>query len=104
MASITETSIRRPVATAMLYAVIVTVGVVGSLYLPVDLLPAIDFPRLSVNVTYPNVGPEEIETIVTDPLENALSGIPLLELTPRAPQLEDEYASVYGDQSQRMLP
>lgn len=79
MASITETSIRRPVATAMLYAVIVTVGVVGSLYLPVDLLPAIDFPRLSVNVTYPNVGPEEMETIVTDPLENALSGIPNLE-------------------------
>ncbi len=79
MASITETSIRRPVATAMLYAIIVTVGVVGSLYLPVDLLPAIEFPRLSVNVTYPNVGPEEMETIVTDPLENALSGIPNLE-------------------------
>ena len=31
-------------------------------------------------------------------------GVTLLELTPRAPQLEDEYASVYGDQSQRMLP
>ena len=79
MASITETSIRRPVATAMLYAIIVTVGIVGFLYLPVDLLPAIEFPRLSVNVTYPNVGPEEMETIVTDPLENALSGIPNLE-------------------------
>lgn len=79
MASMTETSIRRPVATAMLYAIMVTVGVVGSTYLPVDLLPAIEFPRLSVNVTYPNVGPEEMETIITDPLENALSGIPNLE-------------------------
>lgn len=79
MASVTETSIRRPVATAMLYAIVITVGVVGTLYLPVDLLPAIEYPRLSVNVTYPNVGPEEIETIITDPLENALSGVPNLE-------------------------
>jgi hydrophobic/amphiphilic exporter-1 (mainly G- bacteria), HAE1 family len=79
MASITETSIRRPVATAMIYAIMITVGVVGATYLPVDLLPAIEFPRLSVNVTYPNVGPEEMETIITDPLENALSGIPNLE-------------------------
>ncbi len=31
-------------------------------------------------------------------------GIPLLELTPQTPQLEDEYVSVYGDQSDRMLP
>ncbi len=31
-------------------------------------------------------------------------GITLLELTPRAPQLEDEYVSVFGDQSDRMLP
>ena len=63
----------------MLYAIVLTIGLVGSFYLPVDLLPAIEYPRLSVNVTYPNVGPEEMETIVTDPLENALSGIPNLE-------------------------
>ncbi|MGD9905924.1 MAG: efflux RND transporter permease subunit [Vicinamibacterales bacterium] len=79
MASITDTAVRRPVATAMLYAIVVTVGLVGSLSLPVDLLPAVEYPRLSVNVTYPNVGPEEMETIITDPLENALSGIPNLE-------------------------
>jgi len=79
MASITDTSIRRPVAITMLYAIIVTIGVVGFLYLPVDLLPAIELPRLSVNVSYQNVGPEEMETIITDPLENALSGIPNLE-------------------------
>ncbi len=79
MASITDTSIRRPVAISMLYAIVVTIGVVGFLYLPVDLLPAIELPRLSVNVGYPNVGPEEMETIITDPLENALSGIPNLE-------------------------
>ncbi len=79
MASLSNVSIRRPVATAMFYLVIITIGVVGFRYLPVDLLPEIDFPRLAVYVNYPNVGPEEMETIITDPLENALSGVPNLE-------------------------
>jgi HAE1 family hydrophobic/amphiphilic exporter-1 len=76
---LTETSIRRPVAVAMFYLILVTIGVVGFLYLPVDLLPRIEFPRLAVTVDYANVGPEEMETLVTDPLENALAGIPNLE-------------------------
>ena len=79
MRSIWDLAIRRPVATAMFYLVVVTIGIVGLRYLPVDLLPKIEFPRLAVWVGYPNVGPEEIESIITDPLENALSGIPNLE-------------------------
>jgi hydrophobic/amphiphilic exporter-1 (mainly G- bacteria), HAE1 family len=79
MASLTDTSIRRPVAVAMSYLILMTIGAVGFMYLPVDLLPRIEFPRLSVTVDYTNVGPEEMETIITDPLENALSGIPNLE-------------------------
>ena len=76
---LTQLSIRRPVATAMAYLIVVTVGIVGLRYLPVDLLPNIEFPRLAVWVGYPNVGPEEMESIITNPLENALSGIPNLE-------------------------
>ncbi|MFW6084232.1 MAG: efflux RND transporter permease subunit, partial [Gemmatimonadota bacterium] len=79
MASIANLSIRRPVATAMFYLIVVTIGIVGFRYLPVDLLPAIEYPRLAVYVGYSNVGPEEMETIITDPLENALSGLPNLE-------------------------
>ena len=79
MASLANVSIRRPVATAMFYLIILTIGVVGFRYLPVDLLPEIDYPRLAVYVNYPNVGPEEMESIITDPLENALSGVPNLE-------------------------
>jgi HAE1 family hydrophobic/amphiphilic exporter-1 len=63
----------------MAFLVVITLGVVGLRRLPVDLLPQIDFPRLSVNVSYANVGPQEMETLITDPLENALSGIPNLE-------------------------
>jgi HAE1 family hydrophobic/amphiphilic exporter-1 len=79
MASLTDLSIRRPVATTMFYLVVVTLGIVGFRYLPVDLLPPIEMARLTVFTGYPNVGPEEIEQIITDPMENALSGIPNLE-------------------------
>lgn len=76
---ITETSIKRPIATAMVYLIVLVLGITGFRYLPVDLLPPIEFPRLSVNVNYDGVGPEEIETIITDQLENALSGVANLD-------------------------
>jgi hydrophobic/amphiphilic exporter-1 (mainly G- bacteria), HAE1 family len=76
---ITDTSIKRPIATTMVYLIVIVLGITGFRYLPVDLLPPIEFPRLSVTVDYPNVGPEEIENIITDQLENALAGVAGLE-------------------------
>ena len=79
MASIVRTSIRRPVATTMGFLILVVLGVVSFRSLPVDLLPKVEFTQLTVRVSYPNVGPEEIEQIITDPVENAVSGLPNLE-------------------------
>ena len=79
MSSLTNVSVKRPIATAMFYLVIITVGLVGLRYLPVDLLPDIEVTRLSVNTNYPNVGPEEMETIITDRIENALASVPNVE-------------------------
>ncbi|NBC04408.1 MAG: MMPL family transporter [Bacteroidetes bacterium] len=76
---ITKTSINRPIAVTMVYLIVIVLGIAGFRYLPVDLLPPIEYPRLSVSVDYPNVGPEEIETIVTDQLENALAGVANVE-------------------------
>ena len=63
----------------MFYLVVITIGISGLMYLPVDLLPPIEFPRLTVFTRYANVGPEEMEQIITDPIENAVSGVPNLE-------------------------
>jgi HAE1 family hydrophobic/amphiphilic exporter-1 len=76
---LTNTSVKRPIATAMVYLIVIVLGVTGFRFLPVDLLPPIEYPRLSVSVDYPNVGPEEIETIITDQLENALAGVANLD-------------------------
>jgi len=77
--SLYDTSIRRPVATAMTFLAILVVGIVSFRYLPVDLLPEIEYPRVTVYTNYPNVGPEEIEKIITDPVANAVSGVPNVE-------------------------
>ncbi|HSF39906.1 MAG TPA: efflux RND transporter permease subunit [Thermoanaerobaculia bacterium] len=79
MAALTEVSIRRPVATAMGFLILIVVGIVALRSLPVDLLPQVEFTQLTVRVRYPNVGPKEIEQIITDPIENAVSGLPNLE-------------------------
>ncbi|MEX0719665.1 MAG: efflux RND transporter permease subunit [Balneolaceae bacterium] len=76
---ITETSIKRPIATSMVFLIIITLGVIGFRFLPVDLLPPIEYPQLTVSTQYDNVGPEEIETILTEPIENALAGVPGIE-------------------------
>lgn len=76
---ITETSIKRPIATSMFFLIIITLGVIGFRYLPVDLLPPIEYPQLTVSTEYANVGPEEIEKIITEPVENALAGVPGVE-------------------------
>lgn len=78
---LTETSIKRPVATLMTFLVIITLGIAGLRHLPIDLLPPLEFPQLTVHVEYPNVGPEEIEQTITDQVENALAGVPGVERT-----------------------
>ena len=79
MASLTEVSIRRPVATSMAFLILLVVGLVAFRSLPVDLLPRVEFTRLTVTVNYPSVGPQEIERLITDRIENAVSGLPNLE-------------------------
>ncbi|MBU0984595.1 MAG: efflux RND transporter permease subunit, partial [candidate division Zixibacteria bacterium] len=76
--NITQTAVKRPVATTMVFLIIIVIGVMGFRFLPVDLLPPIEYPMLSISTTYPNVGPEEIETIITDRVENAIASVPNL--------------------------
>lgn len=75
----TEGAIRRPITTTMIFLIIIALGIIGFRFLPVDLLPSIEFPQISVQVSYSNVGPEEMEQLVTQPLENALSGVANVE-------------------------
>lgn len=77
--NITKIAVDRPIATTMFFLIIIILGMTGLRFLPVDLLPPIDYPRLSISTSYPNVGPEEIERLITDKIENAIASVPNIE-------------------------
>lgn len=66
-------SVNRPVFIVMLFAFILTVGIVAYFRLPIDLMPKVDFPTIMVNIVYPGASAEEIETLITKPLEDIFS-------------------------------
>ncbi|HTV00343.1 MAG TPA: efflux RND transporter permease subunit, partial [Luteitalea sp.] len=73
--SIPRTAIDRPVTMFMISAVIVLLGSISLVRLPVDLLPDLAFPSLTVRVTYAGVGPREIEETITRPIEQTVSAV-----------------------------
>jgi len=69
-------AVRRPVTTLMFYVAVSLLGLVSFRQLSIDLLPGIRYPRLSVIAHCPGAAPEDMEALVTAPLEAAFSGIP----------------------------
>ncbi len=61
--------ILRPVATSLLMAAIMLVGIVGYTQLPVSALPEVDYPTIQVVTFYPGASPTVMSTTVTAPLE-----------------------------------
>jgi HAE1 family hydrophobic/amphiphilic exporter-1 len=59
----------------MISAVIVLLGSISLLRLPVDLMPDVSFPSITIRITYPGVGPLEMEELVTRPIEQAVSAV-----------------------------
>jgi HAE1 family hydrophobic/amphiphilic exporter-1 len=70
-----ELSVRRPITIFMLFLTIVIFGALALLRLPVDLMPSFEFPVVSVVTLYPGAGAEDIETNVTEVMEDAFSTI-----------------------------
>jgi hydrophobic/amphiphilic exporter-1 (mainly G- bacteria), HAE1 family len=77
--SITELSIKRPAFITIVFVALAVMGLFGYSKLGTDLLPKMDFPWVTVLVTYPGAGPEEIEDLVTKPIEEAVAGAAQLE-------------------------
>ena len=80
MASLSDPFIKRPVMTMMLTMCIVVFGILGFQRLPVNDLPAVDFPVITVNVNYPGASPTTMARNVATPLERQFMQIPGLKL------------------------
>ena len=66
-------SIRHPVTILMATIAAVLFGMVSLGRLSVNLLPEISYPTLTIQTDYPDAAPAEVETFITEPLEEAVS-------------------------------
>jgi len=72
---LSDISIRRPVFAWVLNFVVLLVGIIAYTRLPVRLIPNVDVPVVTVNTVYPGASAQVIESQVTQPIEEALSGV-----------------------------
>ena len=73
--SIYSESVRKPVTTIMIFVAIIVLGAFSLVNLPIDLMPDMDIPAMSVITFYPGASAEDIEVNVTKPLENQLNSL-----------------------------
>src|SRR4051812_44736856 len=66
----------RPVATSLLMAAILLVGLVAYKQLPVSALPQVDYPTIQILTFYPGASPEVMASSVTTPLERQFGQLP----------------------------
>jgi HAE1 family hydrophobic/amphiphilic exporter-1 len=72
-------SVSKPVTVTMIFFGILLIGGVCLMQLPVDLFPKMDLPAITVMTPYQGAAPEDVETKVTEPLEQFLSTVPELK-------------------------
>jgi len=73
--SIARGPVNRPILTFVIYLIVITLGIVSLSRLSIDLMPEITYPTISVITNYGNVGPQEMEELITRPIEEALAAV-----------------------------
>src|ERR1700755_2857726 len=74
--NISETFIRRPIATSLLMMGFLIFGAASYPLLPVSSLPTVEFPTISVSAQLPGASPDTMASSVATPLEQQFSAIP----------------------------
>lgn len=72
---LSKASIKRPVTTVMIMLIVMLGGIISYFSLNMDLMPSMNIPVAIVSTTYVGAGPEEIESLITKPLEEALGTV-----------------------------
>ncbi len=76
---LSQFSVHHPIFTVMIFLIVIILGFVAYTRLPIDLMPDITYPTLSVSTSYGNASPEEMEELITRPIEEALAAVPGVE-------------------------
>lgn len=75
-----EFSVKRPITTIMMMLICLVLGGLALWQLTVELMPKLTFPNIMVFTEYAGVAPEEIEKLVTKPLETAVKSVPRIKI------------------------
>jgi hydrophobic/amphiphilic exporter-1 (mainly G- bacteria), HAE1 family len=73
--TLSDIAIKRPVFTTMMSGAIILLGIISFQRIPVDLYPDVEFPVVSITVVYPGASPGEVETQITQKIEDAIVSI-----------------------------
>lgn len=77
--TLTRHSLNNPAAVAVIAAIILFLGAISLFRLPVQLLPQIDKPAISIQTSWRSAAPQEIDSEINEPLEEVLQGMPGLD-------------------------
>lgn len=73
--SLSQIAIQRKVTVVMVTLGIILIGIIAFLRLPQELFPPIQFPQVTIVTDYTNAAPEEIESLITKPIEEAVGSV-----------------------------
>ncbi len=76
MVSLPDVAVRRPITIFMVTLAVVTFGLLAAGRLPVDLLPDLSYPTLTIQTVYEDAAPISVEQFITEPVEEAVGVIP----------------------------
>ena len=74
--SLSGLAIKRPVFVLMIIVALLVLGAISYSRMPVELMSSVEFPFVTVITAYPGAGPEEVETLISEPLEEQISSLP----------------------------
>ncbi len=72
-------SVKKPVTITMMILIVIVLGVVSLSKLQIDLLPQMELPYVMVQTSYSGAGPEEIENMITKPMEQTVATVENIE-------------------------
>lgn len=72
---LSKLAVKRPVSMIMLLVAVLILGGVSIVGMPQSLMPDIEYPYAMAMVTYPGAGPEEVNTMITEPMEESFSSV-----------------------------
>ena len=75
MKSLQKFCIYNPVSTTMFFMAIVLTGAISLSRLEINLLPEIEFPRITIVTIFPDTSPEEVENLVTQKISESVATI-----------------------------